>query len=204
MPVGASRESFSGMNRSNPENPVASGPRRGVRPRRRGTGEPSDRRGRLRRAVADALEPRVLFATFTVTTAADSGAGSLRQAITDANNTPNSGGADMIAFNIPGGGVHTIAPLTALPAITEDVIVDGYTQPGAAANTNAVNRGDNAKLMIELSGEQIPETTPPTFVDALNVQATVRIKGLVIDNWTGDGINLTNLSGVSTVAGCFI
>ena len=44
--------------------------------------------------------------TFTVTSTADSGAGSLRQAILDANATP---GADTIAFNIIGRGVHTIA-----------------------------------------------------------------------------------------------
>ncbi len=46
-------------------------------------------------------------ATFTVTTAADSGAGSLRQAILDAN---ANAGADTIAFDIPGSGIHTITP----------------------------------------------------------------------------------------------
>ena len=51
-------------------------------------------------------------ATFTVTTNADSGAGSLRQAITDANANP---GADTINFNIPGAGVHTIVLTTWLP-----------------------------------------------------------------------------------------
>ena len=43
-------------------------------------------------------------ATFTVTTTADSGAGSLRQAITDAN---SSAGPHTIQFAIPGPGVHT-------------------------------------------------------------------------------------------------
>src|SRR5687768_9904507 len=41
-------------------------------------------------------------ATFVVTNTNDSGAGSLRQAIIDANNSP---GFDNITFNIPGGGV---------------------------------------------------------------------------------------------------
>ncbi len=45
-------------------------------------------------------------ATFTVTNTNDSGAGSLRQAILDANANP---GDDTIAFNIPGSGVQTIA-----------------------------------------------------------------------------------------------
>ena len=45
-------------------------------------------------------------ATFTVTNTNDSGAGSLRQAITDAN---GSGGPHTIAFDILGSGVQTIA-----------------------------------------------------------------------------------------------
>ncbi len=45
--------------------------------------------------------------TYTVTSTADSGAGSLRQAILDANTNP---GADTIVFNIVGSGVQTIAP----------------------------------------------------------------------------------------------
>src|SRR5207248_8763451 len=53
---------------------------------------------------------------FTVTNTNDSGTGSLRQAILDAN----SGGGGTIAFNIPGTGVHTISPLSALPTITQD------------------------------------------------------------------------------------
>ena len=44
-------------------------------------------------------------ATFTVTSTSDSGAGSLRQAILDANANP---GSDTIVFAIPGSGVQTI------------------------------------------------------------------------------------------------
>ena len=40
-------------------------------------------------------------------------------------------GADTIRFNIPGGGLKTIRPASALPTITEPVTIDGYTQPGA-------------------------------------------------------------------------
>src|SRR5438552_13328016 len=66
-------------------------------------------------------------ATFTVTNTNDSGAGSLRQAILDANEIT---GTDTITFNIPGSGVHTISPLSALPTITGAVTIDGTTQPG--------------------------------------------------------------------------
>ena len=83
-------------------------------------------------------------ATFTVTNTSDSGAGSLRQAITDANANP---GADTIAFNITGAGVQTIALSSSLPvaSVTGGLTVDGTTQPGyagtplialACANTN--------------------------------------------------------------------
>ena len=67
--------------------------------------------------------------TFPVTTTADSGAGSLRQAILDANASP---GSDLISFAIPGAGVQTITPATELPTITESVTIDGTTQTGWA------------------------------------------------------------------------
>jgi len=70
-------------------------------------------------------------ATFTVTNTDDSGAGSLRQAVTGAN---GGAGPHTIAFNIPGAGVHTITLATALPTIivAEGITVDGTTQPGYA------------------------------------------------------------------------
>ena len=55
---------------------------------------------------------------YTVTNTSNTGAGSLRQAITDAN---AHAGADTINFNIAGTGVHTITPTSALPAITGPV-----------------------------------------------------------------------------------
>src|SRR5688572_28354541 len=70
-------------------------------------------------------------ATFTVTKTADSGSGTLRQAILDAN---TNGDLDTIVFNITlgGGGLKTITPTTALPVIIHQVIIDGTTQPGYA------------------------------------------------------------------------
>ncbi len=89
-------------------------------------------------------------AIYTVTTTADSGAGSLRQAILDANITID---ADQIHFAIPGAGVKTINLLTQLPPITKSLTIDGYTQPGASANTlNTFEGGLNTVLQIELVG----------------------------------------------------
>jgi len=71
---------------------------------------------------------------FWVTNTNDSGAGSLRQAILDANAAPNSGFADMIFFDIPGDGVHTITPLTELPPLSGPTDLAGTTQPGYLAS----------------------------------------------------------------------
>src|SRR5690349_24511044 len=66
-------------------------------------------------------------ATFVVTTTADSGPGSLRQAMLDANSTPTP---DEIDFNISPAGVHVITPLSPLPTITQPIHINGRTQPG--------------------------------------------------------------------------
>ncbi|MDH5727130.1 MAG: DUF4347 domain-containing protein, partial [Nitrospira sp.] len=78
-------------------------------------------------ATQDAWEG--VLATYTVTNTNDAGAGSLRQAITNAN---ANGGTDTIVFNIPAAlvsGAHTINVLSALPTITGAVIVNGATEP---------------------------------------------------------------------------
>jgi len=89
--------------------------------------------------------------TFTVTNTNDSGAGSLRQAILDSNaNPPPPNTTNLIQFNIPGSGVHTITLASSLPDVDQPVIIDGYTQPGASANTLAI--GDNAVIRIKIDG----------------------------------------------------
>ena len=82
-----------------------------------------------------------------VTTTADSGPGSLRAAIIAANTTANVGGnPDRIEFNIAGGQVHTINLLSALPTITESLIIDGFTQTDASENTNPTTMSSNAEI----------------------------------------------------------
>lgn len=66
---------------------------------------------------------------FLVTNTNNSGPGSLRQAILDANNTP---GRDTIRFDISGAGPHTIRPTSPLPVITDPVVIDGWTEPDFA------------------------------------------------------------------------
>lgn len=147
------------------------------------------RRQILSQAV-EGLEARRLFATFTVTNVADSGAGSLRDAITQSNADED---ADVIAFNIPGDGVHTIRPLTPLPDIVNKVDIDGYTQPGAKPNTLAV--GDDRTLLIELSGATLltsgaglhfTENGPGRNSGGSSV------RGLVINSNFSDGVRINS------------
>lgn len=66
---------------------------------------------------------------YSVTTTNDAGAGSLRQAILDANDHP---GADAIHFQIPGVGLHILMPQSELPALTEPTTVSGLTEDVAS------------------------------------------------------------------------
>ncbi len=64
---------------------------------------------------------------FVVTTTADGGSGSLAEAISLANATPD---LDTIRFAIPGTGPFVICPTAPLPVVTSPLILDATTQPG--------------------------------------------------------------------------
>lgn len=148
--------------------------------------------------LIEPLEQRIAPATFTVINTLDSGRGSLRDGITFANNNP---GPDTINFNILGaaGGVKTIALTSALPAVFGPVIIDGYTQPGSSPNTLGADFGTNATLLIELNG-----AGAGTGVSGLTLNGTgSTIRGLVINRFTGHGINGSGISG-DTIEGNFI
>ncbi len=129
----------------------------------------------------------------TVTNTNDSGAGSLRLAIDTANAMLAFTG---IVFDIPGAGPHVIAPTTPLPVITTRVTIDGYTQPGASANTDVQWKGSNAVIQVELQGS-------PSVADGLVILADqCVIRGLAIHNFTGNGIYVQG--NQNRVEGCFI
>jgi parallel beta-helix repeat protein len=113
---------------------------------------------------------------------------SLREAITAANNTANLGSPDEIHFNITGGGPHTIQPTTALPIISDAVIIDGSTEPDFAGTP-----------IVELDGSLVGG-----IVDGLHFDSGNNVvRGLVINRFTDDGIELSMGSG-SMIEGNYI
>jgi hypothetical protein len=122
------------------------------------------------------LEPRTLLAVFTVITTADDGPGSLRQAILDANASPNTTpGADEVRFAIPGepGTVHTLRPLSPLPAVTGPTTLDATTQPGYAGSP-----------LIELDGSSAGANADGLVL--LDRPAIVR--GFTVNRFAGHGM----------------
>ena len=123
--------------------------------------------------------------TYTVTTTTDSGAGSLRKAITDAN---AHAGPDTIAFNVPFSdagfsavsGVWTIRPASALPNLTDGgTVIDGTTQ--------GVHLGDRNPLgpEIEIDG------TNAANANGFNIKSPDNIiTGLIINRVTYTAIEV--------------
>jgi hypothetical protein len=143
--------------------------------------------------ILAALLSSALAADFVVTNTNSSGSGSLAQAITAANVLP---GRDNIVFTIPGAGVHVIDASTALPEITDPVIIDGYTQPGAQPNTQAV--GDNAVILIELNGQG-------SDTEGLRISAGGSIvRGLSLTGFDRSDIDLLGPGTGNAIEGNFI
>ncbi len=129
---------------------------------------------------------------------------SLRQAITAANLTTT---ADTIkfaftarpAFDPPAEpeapeGLPTITtvlmqPTSALPTITQPVIIDGYSVAGSQVNTAA--NASNARIRIHLNGINAGNAQG-LFVCANNVT----IRGLAITNFANAGINFGGFGGL--------
>lgn len=132
--------------------------------------------------------PAALAATYTVTTTADSGPGSLRQAILDANATP--GVLDNIHFNIAPGGPQVIPVVGSLPLITDAVVIDGTTQPGFTGTP-----------IITLDGSSLSSSL------RINTTARSTVRGLVIIDFTGgfgNGGIIVSGSGGALIAGNYI
>ncbi|HEX8617744.1 MAG TPA: Calx-beta domain-containing protein [Thermoanaerobaculia bacterium] len=137
-------------------------------------------------------------ATFTVTNTSDAGAGSLRQAILDAN---ANAGLDTIAFSI-GAGQQTIEPLSLLPIITDPANIDGTTQPGYAGvpliEINGTSAGGfSYGIWLNAAGSRLEAVAVTAYLDAILVSTEAAV---ITNNYIGlrlDGSTvLSNVYGV--------
>jgi uncharacterized repeat protein (TIGR01451 family) len=136
--------------------------------------------------------------TFVVTTTANSGAGSLRQAILDANASVNT--LDNIQFNIPGAGAHTISLTGFLPTITDPVIIDGTTQPGTSdlplIQLDGVNAGPFSNGLFLAAGSSTVRGLSITRFGTGGQPADNGGAGIVIQG-AGNNVIERNLIGIA-------
>ena len=134
------------------------------------------RRSQRTRLSFESLEARQVLASFVVVNTNDSGDGSLREAILNSNLSP---GRDRIEFAIADAN-KSIEPVTPLPAIVDQVIIDATTQPGYQGIP-----------LVELHGTQLG-----AVANGLTIQAgNSVVRGLAINSFPGDGILITGLGG---------
>jgi len=113
----------------------------------------------------------------TVVNTNDSGPGSFRAAIICAN---AMFGVQTIEFAIPGAGPHTIQPLSALPTITDAVILDATTQPGYTLLP-----------LIELDGSLAGAGASGLWLRGGNST----VKGFAINRFSDSGITISGEGG---------
>ncbi len=124
-------------------------------------------------------EQTTVLPEFVVINTNDSGVGSLRQAILDAN----LGLVNAITFDIPGSGPQIITLASALPAVTAAAVtIDGASQPGYAGSP-----------IVEIDGAGLA-------ADGLDFTAGASggaVKGLSIVNFGLAGVDLNGASNVT-------
>ncbi len=154
-----------------------------------------------------------LLATFVVTNTNDSGVGSLRQAILDAN---AMAGHDTIIFNIAGSGVHTINLASILPTITDQVTINATTESDYAGSPLIVLSGTGSLSEGFTLGSMSSGSTIRGFIIqgfTNGITATDSGSHIIAGNWIGttttgnatsgnvnNGVNLLNSSN-NTIGG---
>lgn len=124
---------------------------------------------------------------FYVTNTNDSGPGSFRQAIINANRNPNNTGPDEIHFDLEESS-YTIQPNEQLPVINDPVIIDGTTQPGFINSP-----------IIELDGSNSTSTASGLIISG----GDSTIEGLIINRFNKFGIKIQR-NGNNQIYGNFI
>ena len=131
-----------------------------------------------RRLNVEQCEDRLLLASYIVSNNLDSGAGSLRDAINQANS--NASADNQITFALT--ATQPITPTTALPAITDPgLVIDGRI-------------GSSGR--VEINGTALP--TDASGVSGLTVAGNannVILRNLTINRFRGNGISLGGAGG---------
>ena len=130
----------------------------------------SKQRG-LQTYTIERLEERALLTTFTVLNLNDSGEGSFRQALLNANSTA---GADTIEFSVAG----TVTLSKSLPTVTDVVTIDGTSAPGYE-NAPVVEIDYNGKGGLSFTAGASQST----------------VQSLALVHGSGSGITLSGVSG---------
>lgn len=145
------------------------------------------RAGRTRVGMPETLEARRLLAVFVVDSAEDDGEGTLREAITLANETA---GADEIRFAIPDvSGTPVISLLSALPSITEELVIDGSSQPIAgqiALDGTGAGAADGLVFEQSASGSFVTSLSIGGFVNGIRLASTDGVT--VVDSVVGGDV----------------
>lgn len=122
-----------------------------------------------------------------VTTTNDSGAGSLRAAISSTNNSGTIT-IDKIIFNIPGTCPRTITLASPLPLVTDSLLIDGFSQTGSSPNS--LDRGNSATLCVLL------KSASATYaLGVSSASAKLTVQGLGFGGFSNEAILLLGGTG---------
>lgn len=131
--------------------------------------------------ILNILLPKNAIGTiYLVTNTNDSGIGSLRQALINANNNP---GADSINFQISGTN-WVITLLTSLPSINDSLSINGFSQPGSSFNSSMITIQPN-----------LTTTTYAIFLHSNNIKIT----GLNFSNFSTGACIYTNNQYIASI-----
>lgn len=137
--------------------------------------------------------PRII----TANNLADSGPGTLRQALLDANAVP---GANVIRFDFPGAPPYTIHLLLPLPEISDEMFIDGWSQlafagqPVIDVDGRLINVGRPEGLVITAGNTTVRGLTLYGFAVGLRLEGSGGnvVQGNIIGPGGGDGIRITS------------
>ena len=154
--------------------------------------------------AAGAASGATIVVNSTADNVADDGACTLREAIAASVEDFPSGrmsgecaqgdvGLDTIHFDIKGTGPFVFSPRTPLPVVTQPIFIDGYSQPGAKANSRTT--GNDAVILIEIDGSSTAAACP-TYLRGQRAEDVSPVQGMGLQ-FSEAGANGSRLRGIA-------